>query len=610
MSDEELLQNNQNNLPENEVEGGGEPEDEQKKKSIWPWVLGIFVAVLIGAVVLLVLSLQASQTAEDDSWERIKLAGVMRVATSADYPPFSYYNEEYVIDGFDPALIKEIGSKLGITIEIEDYAFESLDEVLQNDEADVAIAAISVTPERDAVVDFSNIYFIGDDGLLAREDSNLAPITDIRQLAGLAVGVQRGSIYEAWAKEALVDTNLISESQLYAYRNLEEAVADLKANRLNVVISDRQPAIQFLADPELVLAGEKLNQQRLAVAIPAGANALRSVINQALLDLQNEGKLSQLVQEYLGLRPEDIIPPPVCLDSMTFVRDINLDDKNLTEFPQVNPGESFQKGWQVKNTGTCTWNKDYLLKYVRGNNSAAQMEGQPTGIIGSVEPDGTYDIYVNLVAPQEAGEYVGYWQMHDSEGVPFGQTIWVAVEVPGTPAEPTEPTEPQPPTPTMVETEIPPEPTETEVPPEPTEEPGSDLLDITWVLYSYLLEEDDDQLTDVVEDVQVTLVFDDSGIISGSGGCNEFSGGYLTNGSEIIFEEIRKTSIFCEEPEGVMEQEDIFYQWLERVEEYRIVIDDQENEILEMIITVMEEDQETEKIVLVLYDLQDGPPER
>ena len=609
MSNEDLFQNNQNNLPEKEVGDAGEPGDEQKKKSIWPWVLGIFVAILIGAVVLLVLSLQTSQTAEDDSWERIKLAGVLRVATSADYPPFSYYNQEFVIDGFDPALIKEIGSKLGIKIEIEDYAFESLDEVLQNDEADVAIAAISVTPERDAVVDFSNIYFIGDDGLLVREDSNLAPITDINQLAGLAVGVQRGSIYEAWAKEALVDTNLISQGQLYSYRNLEEAVADLKENRLNVVISDRQPAIQFLADPELILAGEKLNSQRLAVAIPAGTNALRSVINQALLDLQNEGRLSQLVQEYLGLRPEDIIPPPLCLDSMTFVRDINLDDKNLTEFPEVNPGESFQKGWQIKNTGTCTWNEAYLLKYVRGNDPAAQMDGQPTGITGSVEPDGTYDIYVNLVAPQEAGEFVGYWQMHDAEGVPFGQTIWVAVKVPGTPAEPTEPTEPQPPTPTMIETEIPPEPTETEVPPEPTEEPGSDLLEIDWVLYSYLLEEEDDELTEVVEDVESILAFDDSGIISGFGGCNEFSGGYLTNGVDIIFEELRTTLMFCEEPEGVMDQEDIFYEWLERVEEYRIVLDDQDNETLEMLITVIEEDQETEKVILVFYDQQDGPPE-
>ncbi len=646
MSQEELYQDH---LPDEEGAAGGEEAEDKKKKSFWPWVLGIFAVLLIGAIALLILSLQAPQTAEDDSWERIKLAGVLRVATSADYPPFSFYNQEIVIDGFDPALIREIGARLGVQVEITDYAFESLNVVLQNGQADVAIAALSVSPERAAVVDFSNIYFIGDDGVLARADSGLAPITGINQLAGLAVGVQRGSVYETWAQDVLVASNLLSPNQLFSYARPEQAVVDLKANRLNIVILDRQPAIKFLSDPELVLAGERLNQQRLAVALPAGAGALQAVINQALLDLQNEGWISQLAQNYLGLQPEDIIPPPTCLDSMIFVRDITLDDERLMVFPEVEPGEAFQKGWQVQNTGTCTWTQDYTVKFVRGNDPAAQMGGQPTAISAAVAPGETYDLAVELVAPQGAGKFVGYWQMHNAEGTPFGQTLWAAIQVPGIPPEPTESPEPEPPTPTATpteteaptpepptptptpvetkaptpeptepeeptpdptETEAPPDPTETEAPPEPTEEPGADLVDIVWVLDGYLLDDDDEALTETMADVNVFMSFDGSEMAAGNAGCNNFSGRYVTDGSAIVIKNILNTLIFCELPDRLMDQEELFLALLDRVSYYRIAEDAQGQELLEMYITVMEKGQEVDKVLLLFYDQQDGPPRR
>ncbi|MFN2302727.1 MAG: transporter substrate-binding domain-containing protein [Anaerolineales bacterium] len=614
MTQEDLLQNNQNNMTDGQHGEAVQEKDETKRKSVWPLVLGIIAVLLVSAVVLVILFPQVSQNAEDDSWERVKLEGVLRVATSADYPPFSYYNQDFEIDGFDPALIQEIGDKLGIQIEITDYAFESLNKVLQNDQADVSIAALSVSPERDAMMDFSNIYFIGRDGILARADSGLAPITNINQLTGLLVGVQRGTVYEKWAQDTLVDSNLITQEQLFSYVKLDQAVEDLKASRLNYVMMDRQPAIQYLSDPDLVLAGESLYQQRLAIALPTGAQELKSVINQALLDLQNEGRINQLAQEYLGLRPEDIIPPPTCLDSMTFIRDINMPDENLTSFTMINPGEAFQKGWQIKNTGTCIWNGATYIEYVRGNDPAAQMEGQPTKISGTVEPGQTYDLYVNLVAPLQAGKFVGYWQMHSAEGIPFGQTIWVAIEIPGTPPEPTEPTEPQPPTLTLTATEAPPEPIETEEPPEPTQteeptdEPGSDLLDITWVLESYRGDLEDEELTEPIEDSEVQLVFDDSGSLSGNAGCNIFRADYVTNGIEIEIGLLLNTRKFCQQPDGVMDQEVILLTLIEDVEEYRIVIDEQENELLEMVVKIIEDNIETEKVLLVFYDQLDGPP--
>ena len=84
--------------------------------------------------------------APEQAWERIQERGKMVVGTSADYPPFAYYNRLYRMDGFDPALIQAIGQKLGVQVEIRDYAFDGLFNALQLGEIDLAIAAITVTP--------------------------------------------------------------------------------------------------------------------------------------------------------------------------------------------------------------------------------------------------------------------------------------------------------------------------------------------------------------------------------------------------------------------------------------------------------------------------------
>jgi polar amino acid transport system substrate-binding protein len=573
---------------------------------------------------------QTPPVAGDGSWERVQQAGVLRVATSADYPPFSYYNQDFVIDGFDAALIREIGQKLGVQVEITDYAFEGLGATLQVGQADAIIAALSVTPGRQNLVDFSNIYYVGEDGILAKVGSGIPAITDPTQLANLRIGVQKSSVYEAWADQVLVGSGLVTPEMIFSYAKPEQAIRDLKQGLLEVVILDLQPAL-FVeqSDPEVELVGRGLNPQQFAIALPKGASSLKAQIDQALAALQSEGRVSQLAQAYLGLQPGDILPPPTpaptqiptavpspipsqvptqgptpiptpapCIDAMEFVGDLNYDDEDLTNFPKVNPGEHFRKGWRIKNTGTCAWDSSFYISYVRGSEPAAQMGGQPTAILGLVQPGQTYDMYVDLIAPQTAGKYVGYWQMHNSAMTPFGQTIWVAVKV-----RKTEPTQP-PPTATVPPLPTSPEATATPVPPTPTEEPGSDLLDTTWILDGYLVNIDDGNLTQPIPGTTVNLVFDKQGMINGNAGCNPYNGRFVTDGMHIAFKDLSISRGICDQPPGIMEQEAQFINWLQRTEEYRI----DQNGQLEFIFYVMENNQRVEKILMVLYDQRIGPP--
>ena len=199
-------------MTENEVVTPDEEEVEEKSGvPVWAWVLGILLCVALVAGAFLLFN--RTPAAEDDSWEKVQSAGVLRVATSADYPPFSYQNQDYVIDGFDPALIRAIGEKLGVQVQITDYAFEGLSAVLDVGQADVAIAAISITPERASVVEFSNVYYVGKDGILARADSGIDRVDQIPHFSGKRVGVQKRSIYQAWAQKYLVDFQVIWRTQ-------------------------------------------------------------------------------------------------------------------------------------------------------------------------------------------------------------------------------------------------------------------------------------------------------------------------------------------------------------------------------------------------------------
>lgn len=381
--------------------------------------------------------------AEETAWDHIQAAGQIVVGTAADYPPFEFYNENFRLDGYDIALMTDIGSVLGLDVEFVDMGFDGLDEALALGQIDVAISALSVTPERAHHVAFSNIYYVGQDALLASDASTLA-IRSTDQLADLRVGVQSRSVYEDFVREQLVEPGLMPEENLLAYGTSNQGLADLETGRVDVVMVDLLPAeLAVESRDDLKIVGQGLNQQRFAIAVPLNEAELLGQINDALLTLQNQGRVAELAQQFLNLSNlPPLEPPPVvtpvppeqsCIDGMAFVRDLNLDDNNMQNPPVMSPGQTFQKGWRVRNIGTCTWNSSYSLAYVTGNVPSAQMGATRAFVRGEVAPGETYDFFVTLQAPRFPGTYQAFWEMRNGEDQAFGQRVWVGITVPGAP---------------------------------------------------------------------------------------------------------------------------------------------------------------------------------
>jgi polar amino acid transport system substrate-binding protein len=176
--------------------------------------------------------------AEDD-WERIKASGVIQVASPLDNPPFNYYNDNLRPDGFDVALMNNLARRMNLRVEYVDVPFEGLLGSLKLGQADAAVGAMAITNDRQAQADFSQTYYIGEDGILAAPDSGITAVTTKADVVNRRVGTIRGSVYEWFLTE-----NLIKSGEMPARTRLstpvEDAVQALGEGRVDLVVLDRE----------------------------------------------------------------------------------------------------------------------------------------------------------------------------------------------------------------------------------------------------------------------------------------------------------------------------------------------------------------------------------
>jgi hypothetical protein len=112
--------------------------------------------------------------------------------------------------------------------------------------------------------------------------------------------------------------------------------------------------------------------------------------------------------------------PGRCRDSAAFVTDVTVPDGTM-----LAPGTAFDKIWQLRNTGTCTWDGSYQLAFVGGSQLGAP---DSVPVPGVVQPGASVDITVPMVAPNAPGTYRGQWQMRSTScGNRFGPLIYVLI---------------------------------------------------------------------------------------------------------------------------------------------------------------------------------------
>lgn len=221
--------------------------------------------------------------------------GTMVVGTSADYPPYESVDEAGEFVGFDMDLIREVGARMGLEVQISDMAFDALIAALQENKVDAVIAAMQYSPERDEQVDFSIPYHYQKDAFLVNAGSGIA-MTSPMDAAGYNIGVQTGTLQEQWALDNLVAQGLLSEDQLFRYERVDQGALDVSAGRIDMLFINADPAKELAEKMglELALVTSDTVVGGQSVAVPEGETGFKAELDRIITELQNEGVVEQL----------------------------------------------------------------------------------------------------------------------------------------------------------------------------------------------------------------------------------------------------------------------------------------------------------------------------
>ena len=165
--------------------------------------------------------------AEDDN--------VLVMATNAEFPPYEYREGDEIV-GIDAEVAALIADKLGMELQIEDMAFDSVLAAVQTGKADIAMAGITVTEDRQKTVNFTDTYTTATQMIIVAEDSEIASPDD---LTGKTVGVQLGTTGDIYADD-------IEDATVERYSKGFEAVQALIQGKIDAVVIDGEKESNFL----------------------------------------------------------------------------------------------------------------------------------------------------------------------------------------------------------------------------------------------------------------------------------------------------------------------------------------------------------------------------
>ena len=218
------------------------------------------------------------------------------VATDTAFVPFEFKDgDKYV--GFDIDMWDTIAKEIGVAYTLQPMDFNGIIPALQTKQVDVALAGITIKPERQKVIDFSDGYY--DSGFLLMVPTD-SPIKSAEDLKGKILAVKTGTSATDYAKEHFKDT------ELRQFPNVDNAYLELQTGRVDAAMHDTPNVLYYVATAgggKVKAVGEQMMAHQYGIGFPKGSDLVAKV-NGALANMKKDGRYNAIYKKWFGAEPK------------------------------------------------------------------------------------------------------------------------------------------------------------------------------------------------------------------------------------------------------------------------------------------------------------------
>lgn len=251
--------------------------------------------LFLSIIMVCFLSACAEKEKLDDGSELINKNQFV-FATSGEFKPFSYMNDDLTMTGFDIEVGEAIAKEMGLEPVQKRMKFKGIVEGIKTGRADAAVASHTVNPQRSKHVSFSTPYYYSGPQIFTRPDSEIKTVEDLK---GKEVAVAKGSTYADTASEYT--------DNVKTYDSDITALKALSSGRHDAVITDFVTGKTAAKEGFEIKGQQLINRSEQAIVMPKDNPKLVKRVNEALEHLRKDGTLSEISMKYFG---EDITNKP------------------------------------------------------------------------------------------------------------------------------------------------------------------------------------------------------------------------------------------------------------------------------------------------------------